>query len=122
MTGYLLKINTIDLTPYISEYKVERPKLVTDAGRNLKGDLRASFLGIYPKINLTFKALTESETSTVVGLLDNASFTVNWWDPGSQTYKSGTFYAGDFDSSLIIKNRGIYAGFRVNLISFSKMT
>ena len=124
MTGYTLKINTTDITGYLKSpggYTTQRAKLWKDAGRNMTGNLLSTFLGIFPKIKLNVRAgLSDSEISTLTTLLDNASFTVQWWDSKSQSYKTGTFYAGDFDIPLHTK--GFYDTFQVSLISFNKLT
>lgn len=122
---YLVKIGGTDLTSYLKApdgYKVVRNKLWTEAGRNLSGTLRATFIGIFPKIALTFRSLTTTEMKAVVALLDASSFTVNWWDANSQTAKEMTCYAGDFDPSIMHLDKERYEPFSVNLIPFSKMT
>ena len=127
MDGYLIKINSTDITGYLKApngYTVNRAKLWKDAGRNMSGDLRSTFLGIYPKISLDFKAgLSATEIATLVALLDNSQFTVEWFDAVAQSYESGTYYAGDFEYSMHRKKGTvIYDSFKCNVIPFSKMT
>lgn len=125
MTGYLVRINGSDL-PNLKSYAVQRTKLYSSAERNGQGNLKTTFLGIFPKIMLEFAPMNEADMSTLITLLDNDSFTVSWYDEKTNNYKSGTFYAGDFDYSLIKKTKGatpaLYNEFSVNLISFNKMT
>ena len=120
-TENLIEINSTVL-PKVKKYVVQRSKLYTDAGRNLAGELKSTFIGIFPKIKLEFAPTTSTEMTLIAGLLDNPSFTVEWFDEVSGTVKTGTFYAGDFDVSLLKKTDEIYNAFSVNIISFKKMT
>lgn len=122
MNGYLIKINNVDVTSYLKRYNVSRPKLSTDSGRSLTGNLKFTHLGIFPKINLEFRPMDESEVDTVVTILDSPTISVEWWDAVTRGYKTGDFYAGDFDYSMLLKDRGIYDSFKVSLISINKMT
>lgn len=106
----------------IKSFKVERNKLWTEADRNMAGDLRATFIGLFPKVVVEFGYLTADELKTNIALLDLASFTLQWWDAGSETLKSGTYYAGDYATPLFDKTKELYEPFSVNLIPFSKMT
>lgn len=127
MNGYLVKLNTTDVTGFLkapSGYEVHRAKLWTDAGRNMSGNLRSTFLGIFPKITLDVRAgLSNDELQPLINILDNTQITVEWWDVVTQGYKSGTFYAGDFTYSMHRKNgQEFYDTFKVSLISFNKMS
>ena len=117
---YLCKIGSTEL-PEIKSITTERNKLWTDANRNLNGDLKATFIGVFPKIVIEFGYLTEAQLKTVVALLDPASFTVSWWNADTGTYGSGSFYAGDYGSPLFDKTRGYYKPWSVSLIAYSKL-
>lgn len=119
---YILKINGTDLSSYLKTYKVQRAKLYKDANRTMSGELKTTFIGIFPKILLEFRNTTDDEHSIILGLLDNSSFTVSWWDSKTQAYKSGTYYAGDFESDLFNVDTQRYNPFSVNLIPFKKLT
>lgn len=121
MNGYLVKLNTIDLTPYLKSYNVSRPKLSTDSGRNMAGNLVFTHLGIFPKLTLEFRPITEAEADTIITLLDNPSVTVSWWDAVTRGYKEAAFYPSDFDYSILLKDRGYYNTFKVSLVSINKM-
>jgi hypothetical protein len=120
---YAIKINNTDLTSYLRDkgYKVQRPKLWDNAERNMAGTLQANFIGIFPKITLKFRALSPTEIKTVSDLLDNATFTVSWWDEEYGNYRTGTFYAGGFDNTLINIDLELYEGFEVNIISVARL-
>ena len=49
MIGTLLQING-QTVPNIKSYKVGNNKLWADADRNMDGDVRATFIGVFPKI------------------------------------------------------------------------
>ena len=71
-----MKIGTTDITSYLKEYTVNYQEMWTEAGRNLAGNLKATFVGTVPKINITTKPLTETEAQTLLGLLNGHSFSV----------------------------------------------
>lgn len=122
MPTYLCKINSTEIYN-IKKYTVSLPKLSTDSGRSMNGDLHTTHLGIYPKIGLEFKPMTEAEVRVVGALINNPSFTLQWWNPISNSYKTGTFYAGDTDFNLMRRGSGdLYESFKVNLIAFNKLT
>jgi hypothetical protein len=57
---------------------------------------------------------------TLVGLLEEPSFTVYWYDEITQTNQSGTYYAGDYEMSFYDVTTGLYEPMTVSLIPFSK--
>lgn len=103
-------------------YKVVRGKLWSEAGRNMAGELKANFIGIFPKITLNFRHLTSAEMSTVITLLDNPRFTLAWFDEKSNTVKTGEYYAGDWDISLFDRVNERYEPFSVSLIPWKKLS
>lgn len=112
---YLAKINGVDV-PKIRKFKVARNKLWDDAGRNMAGTLRATYIALFPKITIEFAVLTASEMATVDGMLDTPFFTLSWWDAKTRAIKSGSYYASDYDNSLLDQERELYEGFSVNLV------
>lgn len=121
MISNLITINSTPL-PKVKKFAVQYNKLWTDAGRNMQGDLRSTYVGIFPKIVLNFAHTTQDEIDTLLSLLNQPSFTVEWWDADSETAKSGTFYAGDFEIGVFNKQKELYEPFGVNLIAFNKLT
>lgn len=125
MPSYLIKIETVDITPYLKApggYKVQRAELWDNANRNMAGNLKSDFVGVFPKIMLDFRAMTSAEMATIAALISANSLTVEWWDVATETYKSGEFYKGDYSNSLISMDLELYEGFGVNLIAFNKLT
>jgi len=120
MITFLVKIGDTDITSYLKKYKVGRNKLWANADRNMAGELRSTFIGIFPKLSLEFAPLSASAMSTIIGLLDQPSFTVTWYDEYAETTVSGTYYASDYEYSLYNIDLNFYEGFTANLIPFSK--
>lgn len=118
-TGDLVTIdgNTI---PHIVSYKIGRAKLWKDSERNMSGDVRATLIGIFPKIQLQIGYTTQEEMSELTELLDQDFFTVEWFDVRIQDTISAKYYASDYDVELDSKSKGRYKPFSVNLVPVSK--
>ena len=117
--GDLLQINGVKV-PAIVSYKIQRTKLWRDAERNMNGDVRASFVGLYPKLALSIGYTDFDENATLCELLDTPYFNVTYFDNRSKTTHTAQYYAGDYDAELYSKNRGKYKPFTVNLLPVSK--
>lgn len=117
--GDLLKINGVKI-PKISSYKVGRNKLWKDADRNMNGDVRATLIGIFPKITIEIAPTTEDEMSQIVQLLDQAYFMVEFFDVRIHGTTTAQYYAGDFDPDLLSKHRGLYDKMTISLVPVSK--
>lgn len=117
--GDLLQIdgNTI---PHIVSYKIGRAKLWKDSERNMSGDVRATLIGIFPKIQLQIGYTTQEEMSELTAILDKDFFTVTWFDVRTQETTSAKYYASDYDVELDSKSKGRYKPFSVNLVPMSK--
>lgn len=120
-SGTLLKINGTTVNG-LSGYKIGYNKLWKDADRNMNGDVRASLIGIFPKIELTFRdALTEAEVSQIIALLDQPYFNVTYFSPKSRGTVTAQYYASDYAPELLDKARGLYKTFTVSLVPVSKL-
>ena len=118
-TGNLVKINGV-IVPLIKQYKIGRAKLWKNADRNMDGDVRATLIGVFPKIQLQIGYLTQAQMSQLTQLLDQDYFTVEWFDVRIQATIQTQYYASDYDTDLYSKHRGIYNPFNVNLVPVSK--
>lgn len=118
-TGDLVKIdgNTI---PHIVSYKIGRAKLWKDSERNMSGDVRATLIGIFPKIQLEVGYTTQEEMSKLTQILDKDFFTVEWFDVRIEATVSANYYASDYDVELDSKDKGRYKPFSVSLVPVSK--
>ena len=118
-TDDLLKIDGQTI-PHIVSYKIGRAKLWKDSERNMSGDVRATLIGIFPKIQLQVGYTTQQEMSELTELLDKDFFTVTWFDVRTQDTVSAKYYASDYDVELDNKSKGRYKPFSVNLVPVSK--
>lgn len=116
---YLILINDI-VIPHVVSYKVSHSKLWKESERNMNGELRATLIGIFPKIQLQIGYTTQKEMNGLAALLDKSFFTVKWFDVATQGMVSGKFYASDYDVELDSKHKGRYKPFSVSLIPVSK--
>ena len=118
-TGDLIKIDG-ETIPHIVSYKIGRAKLWKDSERNMSGEVRATLIGIFPKIQLQIGYTTQEEISELTALLDKDFFTVEWFDVRIQDTVSAKYYASDYDVELDNKSKGRYKPFSVNLVPVSK--
>lgn len=97
-------INGVSMGDYIVEARYGYNKLWgEDSGRNLKGDMTATLLGIFPKITLQFAPLTKAQLEIITPILDSARQTVTYYDPIKKANYTMTTYTGDYE----ITNKGI---------------
>lgn len=121
ISGDLLKINGRSVAG-LKNYKITRAKLYSDAGRNLNGGLSATFIGVFPKLELEIGGiLTKERISELCGLLDQGFFNVEYYDPKTGATKSGAYYASDYSVELLERQRGLYKPFTVNLIPMERI-
>lgn len=118
-TGNLLKIDG-KVIPHIVSYKVSRAKLWKDSDRNMSGEVRATLIGIFPKIQIQVGYTTEEELYNLTAILDKDFFTVEWFDVRTQQVDSAKYYASDYDVELDNKSKGRYKPFSVSLIPVSR--
>ena len=117
--GDLVQINGTTL-PHLVTYKIGRAKLWKNADRNMNGDVRATLIGIFPKIIMKVGYTTQEEMSQLTQLLDQDYFTVTWFDVRIQQTVSTQYYASDYEVELDNKEKGRYKPFDVNLVPVSK--
>ena len=117
ITATLLKINGTTV-PGIKTYKVGYNHLWKDADRNMSGSVRASLIGIFPKIEVeTREVIDRSEIQAIYTALEtNAYFSVTFWDPATDTTKTANYYTADWAVELESKNRGLYKGTTITLV------
>ena len=119
-TGDLIKIDGKTIKHIVS-YKIGRAKLWKDSERNMSGDVRATLIGIFPKIQLQIGYTTEQELSDLIKILDKDFFDVEWFDVRTKKLTDKIkYYASDYDVELDNKLKGRYKPFSVNLVPVSK--
>ena len=117
ITATLLKINGTTV-PGIKSYKVGYNHLWKDADRNMSGSVRASLIGIFPKIEVTTRdVISRSEMQAIYNALESQPyFSVEFWDPASDSVKTANYYTADGAVELESKNRGLYKGTTITLV------
>ena len=116
---YSLIVNGINLGRYIVQATYSYNKLWSnDSGRNLAGVQSGTLIGIFPKIVVQFRKLTQTELETLTPILDSARQTVQYYDPNKKAMTTMTTYTGDYE----VINKGIIGhikneGFQISFIS-----
>ena len=114
-----LIVNNINLGNYIVEARYSYNKLwSSDSGRNLAGTQSGTLIGIFPKIIVQFRKLTQTELETLAPVLDSVRQTVQYYDPNKKAMTTMTTYTGDYE----VINKGIIGhikneGFQISFIS-----
>ena len=87
----------------------------------MDGDVRATFIGVFPKLELEIGGvLTSQIVANLCALLDQPYFSVTFYDPKTRANRTAQYYASDYTVELIDKYRKLYEPFSVNLIPVSK--
>lgn len=119
-----LKVNNINLGNYILEAEFGYNKLwADDSGRNLSGSMSGTFLGVFPKIRVTFRKLTQQELEYIAPVLDSAKQNFTYYDPVLKRSYTMETYTGDWLTS----NKNIFTNvakanesFDISFISIRK--
>lgn len=117
--GNLIKING-NIIPKIVSYKVGQNKLWKDAERNMAGQMRATLVGVFPKIEIDIGMCTQDEIKAIVLLLNNAFVSVEYFDITTALTHTAEYYAADFTVEFQNKAKGLYKPFSVSLIPVTK--
>ena len=114
-----LIVNGINLGNYIVQATYSYNKLwSSDSGRNLAGEQSGTLVGIFPKIVVQFRKLTQSELETLAPVLDSARQTIQYYDPNKKAMTTMTTYTGDYE----VVNKGMVRhvkneGFQISFIA-----
>ena len=114
-----LIVNNINLRKYIVQATYSYNKSwSSDSGRNLDGTQSGTLVGIFPKIIVQFRKLTQTELETLAPILDSSKQTVQYYDPNKKAMTTMTTYTGDYE----VVNKGIVGhvkneGFQISFIS-----
>jgi len=115
----LIIIGGLTLTE-LAKYDVTYSKLWKDADRNMNGDVTASFIGIFPNIEVETIPLTQAQVQTLCAALDQSYFSMTFWDPSSNSQKTANYYASDYTISLLSRMSGMYGTVEFSVIPISK--
>lgn len=107
--------------PKITGYKVQFNKLwSSDTGRSMTGENKGTLIGIFPKIILTIGKTTEDEMSVLLGLFNQASANVKYYDTELKTVKTASFYFGDAEDKLKSGKRMTHENIEISIIANKK--
>ena len=118
-----ITINNVSMGQYLVEAKYGYNKLWgEDTGRNLNGDNSGTFIGVFPKLILQFRKLTQSELETIIPILDSAYQEVTYYDPYKKANYTMTTYTGDYEivNKYIINGNRKNEGFQISFIAVSR--
>lgn len=88
----LVKIGSVDLSPYIKTYKVDYNVLVRDDGRNAAGNATINIVNRKYKINTVLRPLTEAEMTILLDAIQPFVMSVQFWDTKTKTQLTRTMY------------------------------
>lgn len=114
-----IKIDGVSMGQYLIGATIGYYKLwSSDSGRNMAGTNTGTLVGIFPKVQLNFRSLSDSELNQILKLVNKANMTLTYWDTELQQEKSLSCYAGDVETP--VKKLGKYQSFSVSIISNKK--
>lgn len=119
ITQRLLKIDGVDIAN-ISDYEIEYAKLWKDADRNMNGDVRATLIGIFPKIKVTTTVQEIGKVISLGDLLNRDYFTVEFFDVITNSVRSAAYYASDFSTKLRLRKNSLIDKVSFSLVPVSK--
>lgn len=91
-----------------------------DSGRNLKGSNSGTFLGIFPKLRMTFKSTTQEELENLAQVLDEPEQFVTYYDPKLKRMYRMSTYTGDWatrNRSTFTNNARANQSFQISFIA-----
>lgn len=109
-----IMINNISMGQYLLQAKYEFNKLWgNDTGRNLAGKMTGTLVGIFPKIILTFRKLSQAELNVIAPILDSATQTLTYYDATLNRNVTISTYTGDWEitNKAIAKNSSFECSF-----------
>lgn len=116
----LLRINGTAIDKLV-EYEIEWAKLWKDADRNMEGEVRATLIGLFPKIKCkTRNAIPRTEVATLGNLLNLPFLSVEYYDPLKNTTITAKYYSSDFSTKLQERTRELFYEVSFNLIPISR--
>ncbi len=110
----------VSMGQYLVEVEYQYNKLWgSDSGRNLKGEMTGSLVGVFPKLVMQFRKLTQRELQIVTLILDTPTQEITYYDAHKKTYVTMETYSSDWGVSnkTIVnttnghKNEGFSASF-----------
>ena len=112
-------INNVNMGDYLVQADFEYNKLwSSDSGRNLAGTQKGTLIGIFPKLVLTYRALTKDEVHRLAPIFDSARQTAQYYDDNKGRMVTMTTYTGDWKA--VSKKINKCESFSISFISTKK--
>lgn len=112
-------IDGISMGKYLVQAEYEYNKLwASDSGRNLAGTQTGTLIGVFPKLVLQFRSLSQEELHLLAPVLDSARQTTQYYDDNKGAMVTMTTYTGDW--KITNRNIGKNEGFTCSFISTKK--
>lgn len=118
-----LIVDGLSLGPFLLEAKYSYNKIwASDTGRNLAGTYTGTLIGIFPKIIVQFRKLTKSEVEKITPILDNATQSLQYYDPNKKKKITMSTYTGDYElvNREIVDELTKCEGFSISFVSRKK--
>lgn len=94
-----LIVDGVNLSDYIVEIEYGYNKgWANDSGRNLKFEMTGSLLGIFVKLKITFRKLSQEELELLAPVFDSALQNVTYYDPVLKRLNTMETYTGDWST------------------------
>ena len=109
-----IMINNVSIGQYLLQAKYEFNKLwAEDTGRNLAGKMTGTLIGIFPKLVLTFRKLSQAELNIIAPILDSSEQSVTYYDASKNQNVTLSTYTGDWSivNKYISKNESFECSF-----------
>lgn len=91
--------NCDNIINYISEIEYGYNKMWgKDTGRNMAGTNSGTFLGVFPKLKVTFLKTSQEELEELANVLDEATQYVTYYDPKLKRLYEMDTYTGDWST------------------------
>ena len=114
-----IKINNVAVGDMLTEAIFGFNKLwAEDTGRSLSGSWNGELKGIFPKLELTFRPLNQTELQMITKLLDTEYQQLTYYDPNKEQLVTMQTYAGDYNYT--IKNTWLTSSFKISFIATRK--
>jgi len=112
----MIKINGVEL-PAPTTYKIGIMD-ISKAERNAAGTMVLDVIATKRKIEMSWKFLTNEQIKTLLQLVSDTFFDVEYLDPVTDALKTGTFYKGDrnLDAVSVVNGNIIYKDIKFNII------
>lgn len=115
----LIVIGALSLSELVT-YNVNYSKLWREADRNMNGDVSATFIGVFPNIDVETPPLNRAQVQTLCTALDQPYFSLTFWDPSSNNVRTATYYASDYTIELASRVSGMYGSVSFSVVPVSK--